>query len=47
MPVMDGYDACRLINEYFVENQVSHLQPKALIYALTSDCSDETNKRID
>ena len=57
MPIMDGYEACRLINNYLNGNtpilaEKEHLnhgfskQKKALIYSLTSDFSEFTKKRL-
>jgi hypothetical protein len=57
MPIMDGYEACKLINNYLNGNTSLLLQKepsnlifskenRALIYSLTSDYSEFTQDRL-
>ncbi len=45
MPIMNGYEACSLINKN-IKNQDNDVST-TLLYALTSDCSYETAFLID
>ena len=55
MPIMNGYEACERINKFLtksndefiiVQSSRQSLKKNPLIYALTSDCSEECNDEV-
>lgn len=57
MPIMDGYESCKLISDYLNDSTpimgrnelLGHdisFGNRSLIYSLTSDYSDFTNKKL-